>query len=211
MKTNNVLYVFVILQGLISPEYELKRIMYEKRILSRNGVVMIYATFRELYMAYRQKFAETAMWGIGFEKDALRKAKLISKAEEFSSFQDKELECIRYIAKGIDFSNLDIEAGEAFVVAPNGIARDRICVNGEKEVGRKVFKEWWCKGLRNDCCGKKSDLEIADYLNGNYNRFNRRNYKEIDEKNVITHYGLIPDIADKEYSLLDLTPKELHG
>lgn len=65
------------------------------------------------------------------------------------------------------------------------------------------------KGLRNDVCGGKSDGEIAVFLEGIYRRFGWMNYKEVDKNELFPVVKLFVS-PQGGYSLLNLTPQELH-
>lgn len=105
---------------------------------------------------------------------------------------------------------MKVENNDFFLVAPNLKAMDNVCyhgyVPGREEEG---WKQWWCKGLRNDCCEGKDGKDISDYLN-NY-RFHRNNRIEIEERDLFPNHNLLNEGAlSHDYLLLDLTPEEMH-
>lgn len=181
--------------------------------MSRDGYITIYAPYNELTAAYRMKFPESKMWGVGFQKEALKKAKLIGNAESLSYMpqQSNNIQSLEIKTRGLDFAGLDLKAGEVFAVVPGLNDLANVCYHGSKTVNKKKFNLWWCKGLRNDCCGGKNDKELKTYLDGNYGRFYRMNYLEdVKEQDQLPQTRLI-DENDREYSLLNMPPEELEN
>jgi hypothetical protein len=151
------------------------------------------------------------MWGIGFSLEALQnKAKGID-CRQLSSLQDGDLICCKIQTSILDFTSFDLQKGEAFFLAPSGKFSEHIWFNGFKTApeSKEQYKQWWCKGLRNDLCSWRSDGEIAKYLKGDYNRFCWKNYKEVDNNDLFPAKKLFGNPQDY-YSLLNLTPQELH-
>ena len=206
----NSKYVFIILQGDFS-KFDIMSILLRGRVMSRDAYITLYAPYKELITAYSMKFPESKMWGIGFLTEALNKAKLIGSKEAptYTHQCASELRSLQIIAKGLDFSELKLDKGEAFAVVPNKAEMEKVCFHGSKTVGKKEFHLWWCKGLRNDVCGGKSDDDLKTYLDGTYSRFYRQNFiNDIKEQDVLPQNRLIEE-TEREYSLLNLTPEEL--
>lgn len=204
-------YVFVVLGNVSSAQYDIKTILFEKKLKPKDGVVTLYAPYKELLAAYTDKYYNTDMWGIGFSLEALQKKAEWHDSQQMPSLPDGNLMCCKIWTTLLDFSQFDLRAGEAFYVVPRLKNSEEICLNGYKEdiIAKKKYKQWWCKGLRNDVCFMKNDVEIAEYLKGNYQRFCWRNYKQIDRGTLFPGRKLF----DKKegYSLMNLTPQELHG
>lgn len=205
------LYVFIVLGNVSSAQYDIKTILFEKRLKPKDGVITLYAPYKELFVAYKAKYYDVGMWGIGFSLDALQKKADWLDGQQLSSSADGNLMCYQIRNSLLDFSQFDLRAGEAFYVVPRLKNSEGICLNGYKEdiIAKTKYKQWWCKGLRNDVCNMKSDVEIANYLKGDYHRFCWMNYKEI-ERETLFPGGKLFD-TDERYSLLNLTPQELHG
>lgn len=204
-------YVFVVLRNATAPIYDIKTILYEKQIRSKNDVITFYTPYKELHSAYRAKLYSSDMWGIGFSLEALQKKAKCTDGQRLPALKDGKLQSFSIQTSLFDFSELDLKRGEVFFVAPSGKSSEQIWCNGIKTdaASKKQYKQWWCKGLRNDVCGRKSDGEIAVFLEGVYKRFGWMNYKEVDKNEIIpvtklfeSHHGV--------YSLLNLSPQELH-
>lgn len=204
-------YVFVVLKNGSAPTNDIKTILCEKSIKSKDGVITFYYPYKELLTAYKTKFYETDMWGVGFFLEALQKKAKFSDGRQLFALQDGGLTSISIQTSLLDFSEFDLKVGEAFFVAPSGKSSEQIWCKGIKTdaTTKKQFKQWWCKGLRNDVCGGKSDGEIAMFLEGVYKRFGWMNYKEVD-KNDIPSVKKLFDSPLGVYSMLHLTPQELH-
>lgn len=204
-------YVFVVLRNGSAPTNDIKTILCEKSIKSKDGVITFYYPYKELLTAYKTKFYETDMWGVGFFLEALQKKAKFSDGRQLFALQDGGLTSISIQTTLLDFSKLDLKAGEAFFFAPSGKYSEQIWCNGIKtdETTKKQYKQWWCKGLRNDVCGGKSDGEIAVFLEGIYRRFGWMNYKEVDKNELFPVVKLFVS-PQGGYSLLNLTPQELH-
>lgn len=200
-------YVFVVVGNVSSAQYDIKTILFEKQLKPKDGVITLYAPYKELFAAYTAKYYGSDMWGIGFSLEALQKKAKWHDGQQLSASQDENLIFCKIRSSLLDFSRFDLQAGEAFYVVPNGKISEQIRFNGC--VPGTSYKQWWCKGLRNDVCNMKNDVEIAEYLKGNYQRFCWRNYKQIDRETLFP--GRKPFDTDEGYSLLNLTPQELHG
>lgn len=205
------MFVFVILGNVSSVQYDIKTILFEKTIKPKDGVITLYTPYKELFAACKSKYCDTNMWGIGFSLEALKKKAEWHNGQQLSSLADGNLMCCKIRTSLLDFSRFDLQAGEAFYVVPKLKNSEDICFNGYKEdtIAKKKYKQWWCKGLRNDVCNMKNDVEIANYLKGNYQRFCWMNYKEIDKETLSPGRKLFD--TNEGYSLLNLTPQELHG
>ena len=211
-KNNKPQYIFVVLRDVPSPTNDIKTILCEKQIRTKDDVITFYTPYRELFAAYKAKFYSSDMWGIGFSLVALQKKAKCTNGQRLSVLKDGTLQSFSIKTSLFDFSELDLKSGEAFFVAPSGKFSEQIWFNGIKtdSATKKHYKQWWCKGLRNDMCGWKSDGEIAVFLEGVYKRFGWMNYKEVD-KNDILPVTKIFDLPHNVYSLLNLTPQELHN
>ncbi len=204
-------FVFVVLCNVTTAQYDIKTILFEKKLKPKDGEITLYAPYKDLYAAYKAKFYDIDMWGIGFSLAALQKKANWNNGQQLSSLADGNLMCCKIRTTLLDFSQFDLRAGEAFYVVPRSKNSEEICLNGYKEdiIAKKKYKQWWCKGLRNDVCNMKNDVEIAEYLKGNHQRFCWKNYKEIDRDTLFSVKRLF-DIKDG-YSLLNHTPQELLG
>ena len=211
-RNRKIQYVFVVLRSSSAPINDIKTILCEKQIRFKDGVITFYTPYKELFAAYKAKFYSPDMWGIGFSLEALQKKAKCINGLRLSALKDGELQSISIQTSLLDFSEFDLRAGEAFFVAPSGKSSEQIWCNGIKTdtITKKQYKQWWCKGLRNDVCGWKSDGEIAVYLEGVYKRFGWMNYKEVDKNDIFPVTKLF-DSPHGVYSLLNLTPQELHN
>lgn len=210
-RNDNIQYVFVVLRNGTSPINDIKTILFEKQLQSKDGVITFYTPYKELFAAYKAKFYSSDMWGIGFSREALKKKAKLTDGQQLSALKDGGLHSISIQTSLLDFSEFDLKVGEAFFVAPSGKSSEQIWYNGIKTdaTTKKQFKQWWCKGLRNDMCGGKSDGEIAMFLEGVYKRFGWINYKEVDKNDILPVKKLF-DSPHGVYSMLHLTPQELH-
>lgn len=210
-RNDNIQYVFVVLRNGTSPINDIKTILFEKQLQSKDGVITFYTPYKELFAAYKAKFYSSDMWGIGFSREALKKKAKLTDGQQLSALKDGGLHSISIQTSLLDFSEFDLKVGEAFFVAPSGKSSEQIWYNGIKTdaTTKKQFKQWWCKGLRNDVCGGKSDGEIAVFLEGIYRRFGWMNYKEVDKNELFPVVKLFVS-PQGGYSLLNLTPQELH-
>lgn len=210
-RNHKIQYVFVVLRSCSAPINDIKTILCEKQIQPKDGVITFYTPYKELLSAYRAKFYSSDMWGMGFSMEALQKKAKCTNGQRLSTLKDGELQSISIQTSSLDFSELDLKVGEAFFVAPNGKSSEQIWCNGIKTdaTTKKQYKQWWCKGLRNDVCRWKSDGEIAVFLEGVYKRFGWMNYKEVDKNDIFPVTKLF-DSPHGVYSLLNLTPQELH-
>lgn len=201
-------YVFIILQGCYSHS-DIMSILLRRRVMSKDGSIALYAPYNDLYAAYRMKFPKSPMWGIGFQKEALKKADLIGNKGTitYTPQLTAYLRSLKIEAKALDFSKLVLKEGEVFAVVPNRNEIVNTCFHGSIEVDGKSYHRWWCKGIRNDNCGRKIDDDIEKYLRGCYNRFFWKNYIVVEENELLPQNRLIEE--DREYSLLNLSSKEL--
>lgn len=204
-------FVFIVLGNVSTAQYDIKKILFEKKLKPKDGVITLYAPYKELFGAYRLKYFDADMWGIGFLLEALQKKADWYDGQQMPSSPDGNLMCCKIRTSLLDFSRFDLKAGEAFYVVPRLKNSEEICFNGYEEdpISKKKYKQWWCKGIRNDVCNMKNDVEIAEYLKGNYQRFCWRNYKQIDRGTLFPGRKLFD--TKEGYSLLSPTPQELHG
>ena len=84
-------------------------IMHEGVINATNGIITFYASFKELYNAYSERFPNQEIWGIGFPLRVLEKYEAWKKAEEKAKFIDGELICWKVEAEKNDFSKPEIK------------------------------------------------------------------------------------------------------
>ena len=204
-------YVFVVLRSSSAPINDIKTILYEKQIRSKDDVITFYTPYKELLSAYRAKFYSSDMWGIGFSLEALQKKAKCTNGQRLSTLIDGGLQSFSIQTSLFNFSELDLKKGEVFFVAPSGKSSEQIWCSGIKTdaTTKEQYKQWWCKGLRNDVCSWKSDGEIAVFLEGVYRRFGWMNYKEVDKNDIFPVTKLFVS-THGVYSLLNLTSQELH-
>lgn len=215
MKKNKMSqYVFVIIDQLQSQSDIIKTIMYEGEIYAK-GEICFYSPYKELCSSFKVKYPERAMWGIGFSLSALKKVKLDNSQEltvidVIDNQTDRELEYFKVKTKILNFSELNYEKDDVFVVVPTKEDREGLCFHGYAE--GTEYKLWWCKGLWNNGCGTLSDEGISKYLYDN--RFYR---DKAIKKDLMTLEKLFPTnklLDDNkelhDYKLLNLSPGELH-
>lgn len=68
-----IMYAFVIIHPPSSPIRTLDSILRERKICSNNGYIDFFASYRNLYKAYRWKYEGGKMWGVGFTTAALKR------------------------------------------------------------------------------------------------------------------------------------------
>jgi len=208
-KRNDIKYVFVILGPTVNPRMAIKTILFEKKIVSKSGMISFYAPFSKLFTSYREHFGNTGMWGIGFSRSALNNHKQLWYDGQMPAVsEDEGLKCCQIQKREMDFSGLDRR--DYFFVAPKMREWEEIWFHGLKP--GTEYKQWWCKGIHDGCCYRHEDEEIAAYLDEKKNPFLWKNYVE-GERNVISPiinklFG--DEELNHDYSLLSHTPKELH-
>lgn len=187
----------------------IKTILFDKKVISKDGVISIYAPYDKLFTSYKKYFRDSEMWAVGFALAALDNHKQVwCNGQTPDILEDEGLKCCKIFKSEMDFSVLDRE--DYFFVAPKMKEWKEIWFHGLKS-GTK-YKQWWCKGIHDGCCYRHEDQEITAYLDEKKNPFNWRNYVEGD-RNVIfprTNGLLGNDEMNHDYSQLSLTPEELH-
>ena len=208
-KNDDVKYIFVILGSTDSPVMAIKTILFEQKILSKEGVITFYAPYNELCVSYENHFGDAGMWGVGFSLAALNAHKQIwDDGQHHVPLEDGGWACCQMKKDIFNFSVLDRK--DYFFVAPKLKAWEEIWFDGYKP--GTEYKQWWCKGLHKRSCYSNKDQEITDYLDESKKPFrwnNKKNPKYEDifpQRNLIDEYGVL----SHNYSLLNLTPKKLH-
>lgn len=203
-------YEFIIFNEPLSSR-DLKAIMYEGVICSRDCAITFYKPYKELYDAFKANYPTKEMWGIGFLSSIIdRKARFdgiqgISEDKEYNGLASK----IQH-AKIIDFSMLERKNGEVFFVVPKECDWREMW---SSDVMDSKNEKWWCKGLCTLNCGRMRDEDIEKYLKGSTRRFHCSNYIN---KNEIQYEKIFPcsdlcmgDNIEREYSLLNNTPEDM--
>ena len=208
-KRNDIKYAFVILGPTDNPLVAIKTILFEKKIVSKNGMISFYAPYNKLYTSYREHFGNTGMWGLGFSRDAMNKhMHLWYDGQTPALSEDDGLKCHQVKKSEIEFSGLD--RGDYFFVAPKMGEWKEIWFHGLKP--GTEYKQWWCKGIHGGCCPRHEDEEIAAYLDEKKKSFFWKNYVEGEKDVVFQKMNMLfgDDELNHDYNLLGLTPKELH-
>ena len=73
-KSRKPQYVFIVLGNVSPAQYDIKAILFEKKIKSKDGVITLYASYKKLFVAYKAKYYDADMWGVGFSMEALEKS-----------------------------------------------------------------------------------------------------------------------------------------
>lgn len=208
-RKDEIKYVFVVLGPTGNPQIALKTILFERKVLSKEGLITFYAPYNELCTSYRQFYGDAGMWCIGFSLNALNVHKQVwNDGQNHDLLEDNGLKSCQINKDTLDFSALDRK--DFFFVAPKVSEWKEIWFNGIKP--GTDYKQWWCKGLHKNCCVRCTDQEISDYLDEKKKPFCWKNYKEAKFEDIFPQRNLLYDygVLSYDYSLLNLTPKELH-
>lgn len=177
-------------------------IMHEGVINATNGIITFYASFKELYNAYSEKFPNQEIWGIGFPLRVLEKYEAWKKAEEKGKLIDGELMCWKVEAEKIDFSKPEIKK-KVFFVAPSRQECEKVWLVNKTEEG---YRLWWCKGIHKDIFYRWNDEEIKVYLGERKKPYYRKNYREIEEDRLFPNADLMESEGGRwyEYKLVEM-------
>lgn len=207
-KKDDIKYVFVVLGTTVNPKTAIKTILFEQKIMPKDGLISLYAPYNKLLTSYKQHFGDVGMWGVGFSLAAFNANKQIwDYGSHIGLLEDDGLKYCQINIDTLNFSALNRK--DYFFVAPKLREWEEIWFDGFKP-GTK-YKQWWCKGLHESCNCKK-EQDITDYLDEKKNPFFWKNYKEpkndeiFPQRNLVDEYGVL----SHDYSLLKLSPKELH-
>lgn len=70
-KKDDIKYVFVVLGTTVNPKTAIKTILFEQKIMPKDGLISLYAPYNKLLTSYKQHFGDVGMWGVGFSLAAL--------------------------------------------------------------------------------------------------------------------------------------------
>lgn len=182
------MFEFVVLREPNSPQYLLKTVLTQKKIVFATDSISFYYPYKELYNRFSIKSSGEKMWGIGFKKRKLDEW-IANNHINAKNESDGNLHRRKVFTTEIDLSVFDIKHNDFFLVVPNEGAMKEICFR-DKIPGTKYYR-WRCKGLNNVYCKGKSDEELDDYLNEGY-RFACRNNIDVDERELFPTHQLIP-------------------
>lgn len=182
-------------------------IMHEGVINATNGIITFYASFKELYNAYSEKFPNQEIWGIGFPLRVLEHCEAWKKAEENGKLIDGELMCWKVEVEKIDFSKPEIKK-KVFFVAPNRQECEKVWLADKTEEG---YRLWWCKGIHKDIFYRWNDEEIKVYLGERKKPYYRKNYREIGEDKLFPNANLMEGEGGRryEYKLVEMKDDEI--
>ena len=203
MSSEKPKYAFVIIHPPLSPVRTLDTILREKKISSDTGIITFYASYRNLYYAYKEKFNGSKMWGIGFTTAALKRWKEANLHIKRDCLEHNGLMSCNVYTGEFRFPDFEVKSNDYFLVVPSTDAMTKLCF-GEKIC--KSYYYWRIKGVNAVYCKDMNDDSLYKYLNIGY-RFALKNIIPIDAVNPVPSQAL----CDTGNNLLNLTPEELHS
>ena len=203
MNSEKPKFAFVIIHPPLSPLRTLDTILREKKICSDNGVISFYASYRDLYYAYREKYDGREMWGVGFTTVALNRWKDANPQNKRDCYEHDGLMSCKVYTDEFRFPDFEVKSNDYFLVVPSTDAMRKLCY-GDNIC--KSYYYWRIKGVNAVYCKDMNDDSLYKYLNIGY-RFALKNNISIDAVNPVPSQALL----DTGYNLLNLTPEELHS